>query len=502
MTRRLIFKLVQCVIYVVLVSGTYPARSADDFHHHIHNFSTNHLNERYNPDYALAQKHALAMGYSMVTIAKPSEPKYDELGVIKLHNAYHAPMRFDTAQKKVLYFDYYVGKNKNSLVRTDRNTWSWQAWDSEDFELLKAYGCAKSQQYKSTDTVDTLDELQRMYWTQWQNGSQSNIVANLQSRWVVDQLVKMTVASLIAGNYDALFFDDLARDNDTCINREVGGKGAYATWKDGQKEFVKRVTDWLHGRYTYNGKHYRISGNIWSPKSTLVKNTILKWYANRSLRLDHYYYEAGDYQGLSQSADGIDPETGLPAFTSKFGYLPANVVSLSTTHGWYGPSVGDGAAAFFDHHLEVASTAAMQGSWFGWYGQNNVDRRDSYRRLVYTNDLQLLRAIPGWDNIAGLSLADRHYDPVLMQYRSGNSFASRDIIYSRHFATGELYVVFLKFGSEVTLRPGEKALGAYFVNSAFEKTTENAKYCIVQDNGKIRLTCASKIRRGVRIALQ
>lgn len=497
------FFLSHSFIYMLICLGSSFAWALDDFHHHIHNFSSNYNRNTTNAgDYALTARHALAMGYTVVTIGKPDETKYEQLGVMKLHNAYYAPMRFDLTQKKVSYFDYYADKNKNSLVRTDRNTWNWQAWDSEDFELLKAYGCAKSQQYKSTDTVDTLDELQQTYWTQWQNGSQSNVVANLQSRWVVDQLVQMTVASLFAGNYGALFFDDLARDNDTCINKEAGGKGAYASWKDGQKDFVKRLTDWLHGRYTHNGKHYRISGNIWSPKSTLVKNTILKWYANRSLRLDHYYYEAGDYHGVSQSTDGIDPETGLPAFTSKSGYLPANVVSLSTTYGWYGPSVGDGAAAFFDHHLEVASTAAMQGSWFGWYGQNNVDRRDSYRRLVYTNDLQLLRAIPGLDNLAGLSLADRHYDPVLMQYRSSNSFASRDIIYSRHFATGELYVVFLKVGSEVTLRPGEKVLAAYFVNEVFETTTENAKYCIAQSSSRIRLTCASKIGNGLRMILR
>jgi hypothetical protein len=53
----------------------------------------------------------------------------------------------------------------------------------------------------------------------------------------------------------------------------------------------------------------------------------------------------------------------------------------------------------------------------------------------------------------------------------------------------------------VTLRPGEKMLGAYFVNSAFEKTSENALYCIVQTNAKIRLKCPEKVGRGIRISL-
>jgi hypothetical protein len=500
MKKQSITQMILRSLFFVVAFGPGSVWGVDNFHHHIHNFSTNHLNERYHPDYALAQKHALAMGYSMATIGKPSDAKYDPLGVIKLHNAYYAPMRFDIVQKKVAYFNYYSDQNRNSFVRLDRNTYNWQYWDNQDFELLKLYGCAKIDLKNAANNFDSIDEFNQAYWTNWQNGSQTNVVANLQSRWVVGRLVALTLASIYAGNYDALFLDDIGRANGSCANREAGGSGSYATWKDGQKDFMKRLSEQLRKRYTSHGKPYRVFGNIWSPKTTLSAGSVLKWYADKSLRLDHYYYEAGNTLTESQKATGIDPQTGLPAYTSKFGYLPANMISLNTRHGWYGPSYGN--PDFFREHLEVMAMAALQGSWFGWYGESNVDRRDANRRLVYTNDLQLLRAIPNWDNLAGQSLGARSYDQVAKCYRSGNSFASPDVVHSRAPGTRELYAVFIKPYSEIKLRSGEKVAAAYFANGAFEKTSENALFCIAQSDLTIRLKCPEKVGRGIRISLK
>jgi len=50
---------------------------------------------------------------------------------------------------------------------------------------------------------------------------------------------------------------------------------------------VKGVADVLHGTLAPNGDIYRVFGNIWSPAA--VAATFQKYYADGSLRLDHYY---------------------------------------------------------------------------------------------------------------------------------------------------------------------------------------------------------------------
>lgn len=478
------------------------------FHNHVHNFSVN-LWDKTAVNYAMAPKHSVAMGYSMVTVGVPQESQYKGLGVIKLHNAYYAPMRFDFGTNKVYYFDYYALGDKSSAIHRQRKTYRWEAWNSFDMGLLTTYGCARVPVTQSLPVDASLADLQAGYYTDWTRGQQTNIVMNFQSKTVVDALVQYTLDSVAAGNYQALFFDDIARDIPGCANREVGGSGAYPSWKDGQKDYMKRVVGALRLRTNTANPAFMIFGNIWSPKSTLVKGTVLKWYADASLRLDHYYYEAGAYMGQTIDANGVDPENGLPAYTSVDGYLPANRVSVSTPYGWYTPEVignssiyREGRAEFFQIMLAALGVSASQGSWFGWYGGANADNRDSANQLVYTNDLQLMRAIPNWDNLVGVPLAARNFDVASGVYSSPNSYVSRDVVYSRHYERGELFAVFRSSLGEISIGVGQSVVSAEFADTVFNGTGQNAMSCIVNDGKALRLLCQDKVGVGIKIKVR
>ena len=95
--------------------------------------------------------------------------------------------------------------------------------------------------------------------------------------------------------------------------------------------------------------------------------------------------------------------------------------------------------------------------------------------------MQLLRAIPNWDNIAKVPVPaynqpcpedQRSWNGQV--YWSRNSYASTDVIWSRNPFNQELYVVFRSLGGKVELRPGEKVESAKFVNEWFGTTDEDA----------------------------
>jgi hypothetical protein len=78
---------------------------------------------------------------------------------------------------------------------------------------------------------------------------------------------------------------------------------------------------------------------------------------------------------------------------------------------------------------------------------------------IYTNTyevparLQLIGRLPSWDNFMVVPLADRSWNGTV--YSSPNSRADGDVIYSRHWKTGKIFVVFLNASGTVTLREGE-----------------------------------------------
>jgi hypothetical protein len=476
---------------------------------HIHNFS-NKLWDKNSVDWALPALHARELGYRYVTIGKPKDPNFDTLQVIKLSNAYYLSARINVKNKTIRYLDWLSNNKGSSLLRDHRITYKWYEFDNDDLQILETYGCRHNAEVKIESTGD-LSEIKRAFYTGANSGPETNVVYNFQSKFAVRKLLANVLWSYGAGDYSVLFIDDLPRDIPICENKDSGGEGAYKTWKEGQKDFLVKVSAELKKN---DLDRDLIFGNVWHPLAPGTAKTYLKWFADGSLKLDHYYLEAGPQKALSIRANGTDPSTGLPAYVSRDGYLPADRVSISTSHGWYGSQNNDeqkarfksGRQEYLDQHYYVARISALQGSWFGWYGESGVDVREltsgtDFGKLIHTNDMQLLRAIPGWDNLANVNLVDRRYDEDSQVYRSKNSYFSPSIIFSRHYNSGELFVIFKKIDGEIKLNPNEVISEAWFSNHYFKRTGESALSCLRQDEARILLTCESALDRGIRITL-
>ncbi len=268
--------------------------------------------------------------------------------------------------------------------------------------------------------------------------------------------------------------------------------------------------------------------NIYDPLGRTATKT---WYGTGQLRLDHYYFEKGckdpgsyltnhGYVLGAQHANGVVPGTTEPAYVTRDdegklvdpeAYLPANLVALDDAYTWsmrVSRKPGFGHDAFFDQHLDACGTAGIQGSWFGWYGEDYVTVKDTEDRLIYSNACQLLRAIPNWDNVRGITVPPfgthsatdhRKWDDGV--YQSTHSYASHDVVYSRNPDNDGLYVVFRDEDATVTLLPGEALVEACFVDPWFSKTAEDAIPCLRYNAERqaITLTDSEKLGHGIRI---
>lgn len=476
-------------------------------HHHIHNFHVNfHSSDKHN--YEEPHNHALAMGYSMITRGKPEDEKYASLGTIKLHSVVASPLRIDTKKNKVWYHHFYAAKKGKSLIRRDYKVSKWYAIEDKDLENILIYACQKKfiDINKLKTVIHDADKLDEYFWVRWNDNGQINLIANWQNRSVVQELSTKTLISLNAGGEHAIFFDGLGiGTNRQCVNAgDVTTR--YTSWNAGKLAFLRSLQTVLDGS---SGEEVKvlIFANIWNPYKKDVSKTVLKWYKDKDLRLDHYYLESG----ADLNANGTDPETGKPAYVTEDGFLPASVVSLDTIYGFFGHPAG-GRRLQYDHdayernHVEVAIAAAIQGSWFGWYGEDNVDQVYSFEghsKKVYDNTMQLLRALPGWENLNGIPLNNRQYDSEAKIYDSPNSHISKDIIYSRHFEKNEIFVVFKSMNESVQLRSNDRVNSIWLANSMFEiDKALNVAECFSTSSNSVQLKCSEYLGRGIRIKLQ
>ena len=275
---------------------------------HIHNFSNN-IWDKTSVDWALPVFHAHELGYQLVTIGKPKNFNFDDLKIIKISNAYYFPARVDTSTKSVQYIQWVDDGKGTSLLRDNRKTYKWYKLDEIDLQLMETYGCRRDNNVKMTGSSNLI-AIKQAFYTDWDTGSVTIPIYNFQSKFAVRRLVNNILQSYSMGDYSALFIDDLSREIPGCENKDSGEEGSYRTWKDGQKDFVVQINSELKRRYL--GRDL-IFGNVWHPLNPGVARTYLKWFADGSLKLDHYYLEAGPQKNTSIVANGVDLLTARPA---------------------------------------------------------------------------------------------------------------------------------------------------------------------------------------------
>ncbi len=196
--------------------------------------------------------------------------------------------------------------------------------------------------------------------------------------------------------------------------------------------------------------------------------------------MDHYYSESGEHQNVSQ-----------------WGIVPANMVSLEVPY----PAVASGSGKDFNLNFAVSGQAAVQGSWFGSYGEDH--------EWIFTigpggnsitpgmNAIQLLRAMPNWDNLMGA--ANRSWNGLV--YSSTNSYASSDVVYSRHPKTGKLFVVFRSGTAVLPLRASETVASVYCVDGLFIERGDCAGHFAVNDS-EVRLAGSGQLNQGYIVELR
>lgn len=472
------------------------------FHHHIHNFYFIDWDQS-NQDYLAMHRHANAMSYDGVThyLTDKLPQAYDHLNRILLHNAYYIPMHVDFSEHKIKYSASYMIADNKSAVRKSKTVWKFSAIDSSDIDLIKGLACAKSSKTELLSTQSTFADAQRLFYI---DKVYKRLIVNWQSKHVVGLLAQKTLETLQLGRYDTLFIDDIPRLVDDCKNKSYGGDGYYESWKAGQLAFLQKVKQGASTIKGYHQQPIKVFGNIWSP---YADSKSAEWYATGALKLDHYYFESGGFAKEDlfhgQAANTTDQNTGLPAFKPLWGrgHIPANLISLSTnleTMNQLADSEYDEKKhhTYLQQHYQTAGVAASQGSWFGWYGETSVNKRYKNNQLIHTNLMQLLRAIPNWENITGTQLSDRHFNGK-QTYKSPVAEFNQSFVKARNPINKEFYIVFNS--KEVKIPLEKKVESAYFVNDYFEKTNNQATSCLTQKNHMLMLTCPNKTGRGIRI---
>ncbi|BBO17721.1 conserved hypothetical protein [Candidatus Brocadia pituitae] len=137
-----------------------------------------------------------------------------------------------------------------------------------------------------------------------------------------------------------------------------------------------------------------------------------------------------------------------------------------------------------------AAKAGIHGAWYNWCGDGMPEFHDISE--IHPR-LKLIRCLPNWDNLNKVTLPDRAWDGSV--YRSTKSYASGDVMYSRHPVTGKLFAVFLTLSGAITLNAGETVTTVQRANSHFIESGDGKNDVSIVGN-EIRLKSKDDLGKG------
>lgn len=199
----------------------------------------------------------------------------------------------------------------------------------------------------------------------------------------------------------------------------------YSTYSDGKAAYYKQL---------------RQASSVMNPDVRFIVepyNPYYDWIEGVQDRADYALFKA---DLICQENSGIGFATDSRIF-SHSGHSKQDLCSTT-------PNV-------FSHaeNTRIAGMAAENGASFGWYGRfGGTGDMPDYASIKDVPDrLKLIRAIPGWENLNGVKLTDRHYDDYAKSYDSPLSHIDKDILYSTHPRNGMLYVVVINPGQAIEM---------------------------------------------------
>ncbi|BBO17633.1 conserved hypothetical protein [Candidatus Brocadia pituitae] len=137
-----------------------------------------------------------------------------------------------------------------------------------------------------------------------------------------------------------------------------------------------------------------------------------------------------------------------------------------------------------------AAKAGIHGAWYNWCGDGMPEFHDISE--IHPR-LKLIRCLPNWDNLNKVTLPDRAWDGSV--YRSTKSYASGDVMYSRHPVTEKLFAVFLTLSGAITLNAGETVTTVQRANSHFIESGDGKNDVSIVGN-EIRLKSKDDLGKG------
>jgi hypothetical protein len=230
----------------------------------------------------------------------------------------------------------------------------------------------------------------------------------------------------------------------------------FATPADGQLEYIKRLQRYFRGQLGLP-----MSGNPYRMTHYQSRHSVAPF--------DLYYNENGSLPTNSASDFGVIPPDRVGVS------LPADDLSNND----------------YLQALKTAGIAMKQGSWFGWFARANPSQTG--------NGVQLLRALPNWDNLVRAS--GRSWNPTTLVYQTSNSYADPNVAYGRHPQTGKLFVVFQNLQGVLQLQPGKVVTGVQRVDKLFIEAADGRADLAIAGS-RISLRNASNLGKGYVVTIR
>lgn len=145
----------------------------------------------------------------------------------------------------------------------------------------------------------------------------------------------------------------------------------------------------------------------------------------------------------------------------------------------------------------LAAKAGTYGAWYNWFGRVGTIGQDTLENVKPS--LKLIRVLPNWDNLSNIPLINRTWNGAV--YQSPRSFASSDVIYSRHWKTGKLFVVFLTTNGVIRLKPNEVVSSTQRTDSYFVEAGDGAGDVSIIGS-EIRLRSSVDIGKGYILTIR
>ncbi len=430
--NRIVFPLLGLGM-ILLVSTPAPAQN---FHNQLHTFhgGTN------------LTKHAAQMGYDYVT----------------------------TTDAHAYELKRIISKNANTVWLETR--------DGGYVPGVSSISNAEYDQYTCIRNASTSNPAQR-YYVEWPSyykvtGVKLSFFTNYRSQAAITAAIDYFNNNLDWSNIDAGFIDQ--SDTDLGYYSSSGNETLYSNWS-----FSGLQIDCANSNPDYT----TAQGFL------IYRRAMRDLFRNRSLPVSANPANISTYgQELHANTpfDHYYNEWGVNNDSSAFGIVPPGLVSVETLYPAGGHPRGTNSGRDFDQVLTAAGTAGNQGSWFGSYGEDWYWIIESNDVLATgMNAVQLLRAIPNWDNLVGAT--SRSWNGAV--YSSSNSYTDSTVVYSRHPKTGKLFVVFRSETAVLSLRTSETVVNVYCVDDLFIERGDCAGHFAVDDS-EVRLAGSGQLNQG------